>query len=63
MRVRVRCYHAGSITLLSGHGMVQTCTAGGLVHVAEGETVSVYVQVTGHVWLLAGSHFSGVMIG
>jgi len=53
----------GSITLLAGHGMVQTCSCGGLVQVARGEHVSVHVQVTGHVFLLAGSHFSGVMIG
>ena len=53
----------GSITLLSGHGIVQTCTAGGLIHVGAGEHVSIYVQVTGHIFLLAGSHFSGVMIG
>ena len=37
----------GSITLLAGHGMVQTCSCGGLVHVARGEHVSVHVQVTG----------------
>ena len=54
---------AGSITLLSGHGIVQTCTAGGLIHLGPGEHVSIYVQVTGHIFLLAGSHFSGVMIG
>ena len=36
----------GSITLLAGHGMVQTCSCGGLVHVARGEHVSVHVQVT-----------------
>ena len=53
----------GSITLLAGQGMVQTCTCAGLVHVARGEHVSVHVQVTGHVFLLTGSHFSGVMIG
>lgn len=53
----------GSITLLTGQGMVQTCTCSGLLQVAKGEHVSVFVQVTGHVFLLAGSHFSGVMIG
>ena len=36
----------GSITLLAGHGMVQTCSCGGLVQVARGEHVSVHVQVT-----------------
>ena len=53
----------GSITLLSGQGIVQTVQAGGLIHVGAGEHVSIYIQVTGHIFLLAGSHFSGVMIG
>lgn len=53
----------GSIALLAGQGIVQTCSCSGLVHVGKGEHVSVHAQVTGHVFLLAGSHFSGVVIG
>ena len=50
----------GSISILTGQGVVQTCSCGGLVHVAPGQHLSVHVQVTGPVHILTGSAFSGV---
>jgi len=52
----------GSISILSGQGVVQTCSCGGLVHVEAGQHVSVHVQVTGPVHILAGSAFSGIEV-
>ena len=67
----------GSISLLTGQGIVQTCTTGGLLWLQPGQHVSVHaqvgaggqpsrtgdVQVTGPVHVLAGSQFSGINLG
>jgi len=49
--------------VLPGQGVVQTVTATGLLQVEAGQSLSVLVQATGSVHILAGSHFSGVSVG
>lgn len=49
-------------SVLQGQGTVQTLTATGIIQLEAGHQLSVMLQVTGAVHVLAGSHFSGVEV-